>query len=556
VIDQLRNLINSLTIVQRISIVVAALIAGSAIAALLHYRHEGDFRPLYTAMAPEDAAPVVQKLKESGVEYRLTDGGSVVLVPSQRLADSRLTLASVGLPKSGRIGFELFDKTNFGATELVEHINHQRALEGELERSVLSMAEVVAARVHLTFSRESVFLDQQQPAKASVMVKLRPGARISAQNVLAVSNLVASAVEGLNPDAVAVIDMDGTLLSRPRKTIGSAESQVTSEALEVRQQMEHDLVSKINTTLEPLLGADQFRAGASIECDLSSGEEQAETYKPDESVMLSSQKSEDVNDRYASGGIPGTAANLPNPPAQAGGRSGGTTHTTENITYQSSRVVKHTRTPQGVVRRMSLSVLVGQPVHWEGAGKSRHRVVTPPSPETMKTIRDLVAGVTGFSADRGDQLIVETLPFESTRSDVPPSDPNISTKIEPQPAWLQAIERYRTVIFAAIGGLIFLGLMIATVVRFGPKPAAKATAEQVNRELQPASPAVSYTENQGMAAEARRLEAESHAATAERVRQLAQSDPALSANVLRMWLHGQKSEATMKADSYEPTAAR
>src|SRR5208283_302538 len=154
-----------------------------------------------------------------------------------RLADSRLTLASAGLPKSGRIGFELFDKTNFGATELVEHINHQRALEGELERSVMSMAEVVQARVHLTFPKESVFLDQQQPAKASVMVKLRPGARISPQNVVAITNMIASAVEGLNPDGVAVLDMDGNLLSRPRLAAGS-DSQVTSEAIEVRRQLE------------------------------------------------------------------------------------------------------------------------------------------------------------------------------------------------------------------------------------------------------------------------------------------------------------------------------
>src|SRR5580704_10633003 len=226
--DQLRNLLNVLTIVQRISIVAAVLVAAGAIAALLNYHHEGDFRPLYTAMAAEDAAPVVQKLKESGVEYRLTDGGSVVMVPSERLAESRLTLAAAGLPKSGRIGFELFDKTNFGATELVEHINYQRALEGELERSVMSMAEVVQARVHLTFPRESVFLDQQQPAKASVMVKLRPGARLSPQNVLALSNLAASAVEGLSPDSVAVIDMDGNLLTRPKRA-SSGESQITSE---------------------------------------------------------------------------------------------------------------------------------------------------------------------------------------------------------------------------------------------------------------------------------------------------------------------------------------
>src|SRR5580700_2692360 len=223
--DQFKNLINGLTLMQRASVVVAVLIAGAGLFAIVRYRHEGDFRTLYSAMAPEDAAQVVQKLKEAGVDYRLAENGATVQVPSSRLADSRLTLASAGLPKSGRIGFELFDKTSFGATELVEHINYQRALEGELERSIMSLAEVVQARVHLTFSKESVFLDQQQPAKASVMVKIRPGARISAQNVVAITNLIASAVEGLNPDAVAVLDMDGNLLSRPRLAAG--DSQMT-----------------------------------------------------------------------------------------------------------------------------------------------------------------------------------------------------------------------------------------------------------------------------------------------------------------------------------------
>src|SRR5580693_762851 len=319
--DQFKNLISGLTLLQRMSIAAAALIAGCAIFAVVHYRHEGDFRTLYSAMAPEDAAQVVQKLKEAGVDYRLAENGGTVQVPSSRLAESRLTLASAGLPKSGRIGFELFDKTSFGATELVEHINYQRALEGELERSIMSMAEVVQARVHLTLPKESVFLDQQQPAKASVMVKIRPGARISPQNVVAVSNLIASAVEGLNPSGVAVLDMDGNLLSRPRLA-SAGDSQVTSEALEVRQQMERDLVGKINATLEPLLGTSQFRAGASVDFDLSSGEQQEETFNPDQSVMVSSQKSEDSNERPSSGGIPGTASNLPNPPAQSRGVSG------------------------------------------------------------------------------------------------------------------------------------------------------------------------------------------------------------------------------------------
>src|SRR5580700_6414153 len=223
--DQLRRLISGLSLIQRISILAVAGLVIAGLVTFSHYRHEADFHPLYTGMAPEDAATVVQKLKESGVEYHLTENGGTVLVPSAKLADSRLALAAAGLPKSGRIGFELFDKTNFGATELVEHINYQRALEGELERSIMSMAEVVQARVHLTFSKESVFLDQQQPAKASVMVKIRPGAKISPQNVVAITNLIASAVEGLNPNGVAVLDMDGNLLSRPRLAAG--DSQMT-----------------------------------------------------------------------------------------------------------------------------------------------------------------------------------------------------------------------------------------------------------------------------------------------------------------------------------------
>jgi flagellar M-ring protein FliF len=544
--DQLRNLINDLTIVQRISIITAVLIAAGAITGLLHYRHEGDFRALYTAMAPEDAAPVVQKLKESGVEYRLTDGGSVVMVPSQRLAESRLTLAAAGLPKSGRIGFELFDKTNFGATELVEHINHQRALEGELERSVLSMAEVVQARVHLTFPRESVFLDQQQPAKASVLIKLNPGAHISPKNVLAVSNLVASAVEGLNPEEVAVIDMDGTLLSRPHKALATSDTEITGQALEVRQQIERDLVTKINTTLEPLLGSDQFRVGASVDCDMTSGDQQEETYKPDESVMVSSQKSEDVNERSSTaGGVPGTASNLPNPPA-TGHPSGGSSHMTENITYQSSRLIKHTRIPQGVIRRMSLSVLVGQPIHWEGSGKNRKRVVQPPSPETMKTIRDVVAGVTGFSAERGDQLVVETLPFESSLAADLQQYGAPSVKAPAQPAWLEAIDKYRGVAFLAMGGVAFLAVLIGMVRYYMPNRTLRDSAQLVSRELPAAQPGDTLPEPD-LVEDTRRLQAESSAEVAGRVRKLAHSDPALSATVLRMWLHAQQPEVPVKS---------
>ena len=254
----MKSLLANLSVRQRITIAIVALAVAGGIYALIHYQHEADFKPLFTGLAPEDAAAIVQKLKEGGVEYRLPEAGGAVLVPSSRLAELRLTLAAAGLPKTGRIGFELFDKANLGATEFTEHINYRRALEGELERSVMSLAEVEQARVHLTFPKDSVFLDAQQPAKASVLVKIRPGAHLSPPNVLAINHLVASAVEGLSPDAVSVLDMNGNLLGQP-KPAGSLDGPEPSEAvLDFRHHVEADLLSKINATLEPLLGAESL----------------------------------------------------------------------------------------------------------------------------------------------------------------------------------------------------------------------------------------------------------------------------------------------------------
>src|SRR5208337_3343722 len=247
---------------QRITILTVIAAAGAGLYEMVQWRREADFRPLFTGLAPEDAAGIVQRLKESGVDYRLPEGGGIVLVPSARIAELRLVMAASGLPKAGRIGFELFDKTNLGATEFTEHVNYRRALEGELERSVMSLAEVEQARVHLTFPKDSVFLDAQQPAKASVLVKVRPGTRLAPANVQAINHLVASAVEGLSPDAVSVLDMNGNLLGSP-KAVGGLDGPEPSEALlDYRRKVEADLVAKIGATLEPLLGAERFRAGA------------------------------------------------------------------------------------------------------------------------------------------------------------------------------------------------------------------------------------------------------------------------------------------------------
>ena len=417
----MKNILASLSVRQKITIAVVALLIGAGIYSLVYWQKESGFKPLFTGLAPEDASGIVQKLKEAGVEYRLPESGGAVLVQSARLADLRLTMAAAGLPKTGRIGFELFDKTNLGATEFTEHVNYRRALEGELERSVTSLAEVEQARVHITFPKDSVFLDAQQPAKASVLVKIRPGMRLAPQNVQAIDHLVASAVEGLSPDAVSVLDMNGNLLGRPRAAANPDSGEPSEAVLDYRHKVEADLLAKVNSTLEALLGPDRFRAGVSVECDFSGGEESAEVFDPAHSVMLSSQRTEDSTGLPSANGVPGTASTLPRPSSRPGSGSSRTSRVTENIAYQSSRTVRKTRLPAGAVRKMSLAVLVDQDLTWLPDKKGFQRVLQPPSPEKLKIIRDLVAGVTGFTPERGDQLVIETLPFESTLAIEPPA---------------------------------------------------------------------------------------------------------------------------------------
>ena len=541
--DQLSKLAAGLSGRQKIGIVLVALFTVAATVGFTRWNRESDFKLLYSAMAPEDAAAVVQKLKEGAFDYRLAENGASVLVPSAAQAEARLALAAAGLPKTGRIGFELFDKTSFGATEFVEHINYKRALEGELERTVMSLSEVEQARVHLTLPKESIFLDQQQPAKASVVVKLRPSARISPQNVLAITNLVASAVEGLAPESVSIVDMNGALLNRPRRTGDANASQITAEALEVRQQLERDLVAKIQSTLEPVLGSERFRAGASIECDLTSGEQQEETFDPSRSVMVSSQKTEDTSERASvSGGVPGTSSNLPGAASQPGS-GGGASRRTENVTYQSSRVVRQTHIPQGVIRRMSLSVLLDHSVQWEGSGASRKRVLTPPDPDTLKTIRDLVAAATGFNADRGDQLIVESLPFESTVNFESPAgaSPVRSAPAPAGPAWLNPIMKNRTLILSVVIGAAILLLLVRGIVL--PLLRRKNTRRpEAPLELPPSPVATRFRMEAreqgepGLESAARGAAGSDMSQLAGRARQVVTEDTKAAANVVRLWM--------------------
>jgi flagellar M-ring protein FliF len=409
-LEQIRELWLRLTMRQRIviGIVAVLLVAGILVGSREH--KEQSFKPLFQNVAGEDAGPVVNRLREMGVEFRLADNGSTIKVPAERLDELRIQMASAGLPKTGRIGFELFDSANFGASEFSEQVNFHRAIEGELERSVMSLSEVEQARVHITFAKNSIFLERREAAKASVLIKLRPGAKLSPQNIQAVTHLTASAVEGLAPEQVSVLDMRGNLLSRPKKEDPNG-AEPSEAILAYRTSLEKDLLRKIQETLEPAVGVDRFRATVSLDCDLASGDQSEETYDPTRSVMVTAQRSEDGSGIPGPSGVPGTPSNLPRPTSRPG--TGGTTtayRKSENTTFQTSRVVRRIQFPQGQIKRLSVSVLLDHVVRQNG----KQRILEAPSPERLKSIRDVVAAAVGYQEDRGDLLIVEALPFAAS----------------------------------------------------------------------------------------------------------------------------------------------
>ncbi len=555
----MKKLLASLSMRQRITIALVALIAGSGLYSLVHWRKEADFRPLFTGLAPEDAAAIVQKLKEGGIDYRLSDGtagtAGTVLVPSARLAELRLTLAAAGIPKSGRIGFELFDRNNLGETEFTEHVNYRRALEGELERSVMSLAEVDQARVHITFPKDSVYLDSQEPAKASVLVRLKPGAHLAAQNVVAINHLVASAVEGLSPDAVSVLDMNGNLLGRPKPTTSLDGTEPPAAVLDYRHQVESDLLNKVNATLEPLLGAEKFHAGVSVDCDFSGGDQSEEIYDPARTVMLSSQRSEDSSGSGSASGVPGTASTLPRPTSRPGSGSNRNSRVTENITYQSSRTVRKTHLPAGVIRKISVAVLVDQTLTWEKDKSGFRRVLTPPSPEKLKVIHDLVAGVTGFSAERGDQLVVDTQPFENTLLIEPPPGGTNGAPGSPAthgPAKMPQLDQ-KTLLIAigALAGLIVIGFLVAMRLRQSKNSNKKGVTTPPELTAAAAPALEQQIESRLAQADALNKEAEAKALSnlkltpaitktaevmAKHLREKIAQGPEVSAQVLRTWI--------------------
>lgn len=500
---QLQKLLSSMSVRQRITVGVMAVLVIVGMLVFVHWNKERDFKPLCTGLSADEASAVIAKLKESSADYRLTDGGATVLVPSERADELRLQLAGAGLPKTGRIGYEIFDKTNIGTTDFAEQVNFHRALEGELERTIKLLAGVESARVHITAAKDSVFTENREAAKASVILTLKPGAKVSVQNAMAITQLVASAVEGLTPEGVSVVDMQGTLLLRPKKP-GDG-TQPSADLLEFKSQIEKNLLAKIDSVLEPLLGSDKYRASVEVDCDQTSGEQSEESFDPARSVMTQSQRTEEGSVKADTAGVPGTQSNLPRPAPRTGSTGTGVAKRSESINYQTSRVVRKTKMPQGIVRRVSISVLTDNTIRWQLAGKgpSLHyeKVVEPPSEDQLKKIRDVVAAAAGFSAARGDQLVVDSLPFQATlQAQPPPLPPPPPATTKPEAGKPKLPLPMPVMIGIGAGLLLVLGAVGFLLLRAQKR--SRARMAEMQAQLAAASQATAEAAQKSLAAEA------------------------------------------------------
>jgi flagellar M-ring protein FliF len=421
-LDTQQRLVKNTTQAQRrwMGLALAGMLIMSA--GLMWLSSRVEWRTLYTNMDAREAQQAASELATAKIPYQLDVDGTTLRVPVNLVDKARLSLAVKGLPQSGRLGFELFDKPNWVGSEFDEKVNYQRALEGELEHTISSMGAIQSARVHLVLPHDSLFESQQRPAKASVVIKLARR-NLSDSEGDSIRTLVASAVEGLDPGNVTLVDADG------RASFGQRDAQTQAAVYE------QELVDRLSATLDPVAGRDNIRSSVNVDYDSSNTDETQEIYDPKATVLVSDERSDQSQGgQPRAAGIPGTASNAPN----GGGATNGTTppaglplfpSTTsaneishqENTNYFASKRTLHVVQGPGQLKRLTVAILLNNKLVTTGSGKDVKRQFLPRSPEELQQIEQLAKAAVGFNAARGDQIAVENIAFADNVVPTPPS---------------------------------------------------------------------------------------------------------------------------------------
>jgi flagellar M-ring protein FliF len=373
-----------------------------------------NYKPLTTGMEPADAQTVAAQLAAKKIPYLVSPDGTSISVPADQIDAARLEVASHDSPHSGRTGFEIFDKVSWGQTEFDEKVNYQRALEGELERTIQTMSSVKSARVHLVMATDSVFVDRERGAKASVTLRLRRGS-LSRDDISAISRLVAGAVDQLKPTDVVIVDADSN------QSLGQS-----SGSPDGSDGIEQELTRRLISTLAPVVGADRIHASVNVEYETGSSEESQEKYDPAVTATLTMQHSEEGSGPGAAvGGVPGAASNVPSVKAstpKGAAKDSGQYSATDNNTYGVNRTTRHVIEPAGSIRRITAAVLLDDAVERKQENgkwiESHHKR----QPEELQHIGELAQAAIGFNSTRGDVISVQNLTFDRAEAEnLPPA---------------------------------------------------------------------------------------------------------------------------------------
>lgn len=535
------------------------MIGVSAIIALLAggwmWSQAPDYKVLFSNVSDRDGGAIIASLQQMNIPHKFADGGGAILVPANQVHDVRLKLAAQGLPKGGLVGFELMENQKFGTSQFLEQVNFQRALEGELARSIQALAAVDSARVHLAMGKQSVFMREQQKPSASVLVNLYQGRALEPQQVNAIVHLVSSSVPNLPLSNVTVVDQQGSLLSKTDES--DPASGLNPNQLKYLQALEQSYIRRIEAIIAPIVGKENVHAQVAADVDFAHSEQMEEIYKPNQdpgsSSVRSQQTSESASTSQAEGGVPGALSNQPPMPATApittppgsplsqtpatgtaqpaspdaqatSPKPPSSTRKDATINYEVDKRIQHVRKPVGGIKRLSVAVVVN---HRKVTDQNGIVSSVPLTEAQTVQITDLVKEAMGFSNERGDTLNVVNSPFTEMQQEIPPELP-----LWKQPEVIELAQQAgKNLLIAGLILYLVLGVLRPMLKRVhqpaAPSPSLTETAENNEGQAVPPPPALKqvpqfsqYEQNLTFA------------------RQLARDDPKVVANVVKQWVTG------------------
>lgn len=524
-----------LSATQKFGVLAAVALAIALFVGGFLWASQPPYGVLFANLSEKDGGQIIAALEQQNVPYRVSEGGSAIMVPANQVHDVRLRLASQGLPRGGLVGFEVMETQKLGISQFAEQINYQRALEGELARSIQALGAVKGARVHLAIPKQTAFLRDEQKPTASVLVALHSGRTLEPAQVAGIVHLVSSSVPQLHPSHVSVIDQDGRLITdagNSGKLAGLDPSQI-----KYVRDIEQEYRRRVEAILAPMVGANNVRAQVTADIDFSQSEQVAETYKPNPNpdTAIRSQQTAETGNASGAGaiGVPGALTNQPPVPAtapittpQVPGSAAATAGTQSplnfsknaTVNYEVDKTVKHTRGSGGTVRRLAVAVILN---HKQDAAKGK---ASPLTEAELRQATALAQEAVGFDKARGDSVNIANVSFAPSEREMVPETP-----IWKDP-WLIAMakEVAKWLLFALIGLLLWKKVFKPLFEMFA------AAARRVEAEQAAAASVAAAAAGEGGATAARGYDAKLQMA-----RDLAKQDPKAVAGLIKEWVGGE-----------------